>query len=261
MIVGTPAGDGTGSVVRRAHPDVQIVEVVGRPNLAELRGAAVAAARGSIIAFTDAHCAVEHGWVYAIASALECADVAAGAVRFGAPPTTANWAAFLYDYGPFLPPIAAGSTTTLSGNNIAFRREVLGDLRGFATRGFWKAFEIDRLAARGCRLVASPGMIVSWRRTATLVEVIRLRYHFGRCFAAMRLAGAGPLFGTVYRIAAPALPLLVVTRAVVRLVKKPGPLAQTVLALPAFVAIATAWGLGESVGALFGRGVSCREVY
>jgi len=260
-LVAAPVGDPVVRIVAREYPWVRVVEVAGWPNIAELRGAAIAVASGAIIAITDAHCTVEPGWIAAIERALDGADVAAGAVRNGSRKTAANCAAFLYDYGAFLPPIAARPTTTLAGNNIAYRRAVLGELGEYAPFGFWKAFVNQTLAASGRQLVATPEMVVSWRRETTLADVVRLRFHFGRCFGASRLRSSSRVFAATYRLAAPALPLVVIASAAWRLAAKPGPIGSALRAAPGFFAIAAAWGVGETIGALFGRGASCREVY
>jgi glycosyltransferase involved in cell wall biosynthesis len=261
VIVAMPEGDPAESLVAGESSWARLCSVPSWPNLAELRGAALAHARAPIVAFTDAHCVVDRGWVAAIERALAGADVAAGAVRNGARPTAANWAAFLFDYGDFLPPIRAGRAPTLAGNNIAYRREVLGDLAAYALGGFSKAFVNRRLEAEGRRLVAAPEMVVTWTRDATLAEVVRLRFHFGRCFAATRIEQGDEAFRMAYRLAAPLLPLLVIARAAARVLAKPPPLRALLPAAPGLVAIAAAWGLGETVGALSGRGSSCREVY
>jgi glycosyltransferase involved in cell wall biosynthesis len=264
VIVAVPESDPGCQVVDEEFPWAELITVSAErgANLAELRAAAYVWARGEIIAFTDAHCSVAPGWIEAIRRAIGAgADVAAGAVLNGTPGSISDWTAFLFDYGDFLPPIAAGPATTLSGNNIAYRREMLGEPESYARGGLLKYFVNLRLAREGCRMVTAPEMVVSYRRRIPLARLLRDRFHFGRCFAAQRLAEAGVAFRFWYRVLAPLLPALVVARVFRRLLARPVLRRQTVRAALPLALVGLAWGVGETAGALLGRGTSCREVY
>lgn len=264
VIVAVPESDPACRVVDEEFPWAELVTVTaGRgANLAELRAAAYVWARGEIIAFTDAHCSVAPGWIEAIRRAMASgADVAAGAVLNRTAGSMADWTAFLFDYGDFLPPIAGGPATTFSGNNIAYRREMLGDPESYARGGLLKYFVNLRLAREGRRMVTAPAMVVSYRRQIQLARLLRDRFHFGRCFAAQRLSEAGGAFRFWYRALAPLLPALVVIRLFRRLLARPVLRRETVRAALPLTLVGLAWGAGETAGALLGRGASCREVY
>jgi len=265
VIVAAPNSDPTASIVEAQFPWAEVVRVddrAGAPNLAQLRAAAYAHSRGAIVAFTDGHCEVKPGWVAAARRAIAGgADVAAGAVTNGAAKTAAGWAAFLFDYGEFFPPVNAGPARALSGNNIAYRREMLGDPAEHAGDGLLKYFVNARLADDERRLFCAPEMIVVFRRRISLARLVRDRYHFGRCFAAQRLERGAVKSRLAYRALSPILPALVVARLFGRLLARPVLRPHVVRCAIPLAVVGLAWGLGECAGALLGRGRSCREVY
>lgn len=261
VIVAMPAGDPAGPLVGQAFPVVRRVEAPGRPNLAGLRAAGYQAARGRLVAFTDAHCVVGASWVAGIRRAFAAgADAAGGAVRNGGRGLAA-WALYLFDYGPYHPPLLPGPARDLTGNSIAYRREVLGEPSLYADGGLWKVFANERLAAEGRRMIAVPEMEVTWARDVSLGRAMRDRFHFGRCFAANRAARRDRWWRAAYRLGSPLLPALVPWRALGRALRSRAPARARLLAAPGVLLIALAWGLGEAAGVWLGRGTSCREVY
>jgi hypothetical protein len=261
ILVATPAGDPTAEVVARDFPGVTRVTASARANLGELRGAAIAAARGDMIAITDPHCVVAPDWIAAIRRALASADVAGGVVENLAAATAADVAGYLFDYSAYAPPLAAGPTSDLTGNNIAYRRDVLEPLGAYARTGFLKYFVNGRLAAEGRRMVCVPDMRVGYARSYSLGRLARDRFHFGRCFAASRIAGSSPAFRAGYRAAAPLLPAIVIARLARRLLARPRYYPQVARAALPLALVGLAWGAGETAGAILGRGASCAEVY
>src|SRR5438105_15944211 len=71
IIVVDSSNDGTAEVVRRDFPAVRLIELPRRVHPGNARNRGVAAARGAILAFTDADCTVDSGWVRAIVTAHE----------------------------------------------------------------------------------------------------------------------------------------------------------------------------------------------
>src|SRR5436190_12093463 len=63
VVVVDSAGDGTSEVVASQFPDVVLVRSGRRLYPGDARNAGVERARGRILAFTDADCLVERGWV------------------------------------------------------------------------------------------------------------------------------------------------------------------------------------------------------
>ena len=79
VVVDDGSRDATASIARAAGAPVRVVAGAGEgPAAARNRGAAVAA--GAALAFTDADCAPEPGWLAALLAALEAADLVQGRV-------------------------------------------------------------------------------------------------------------------------------------------------------------------------------------
>jgi glycosyltransferase involved in cell wall biosynthesis len=75
-----------------ATDDGRVRVVSGPPrNAYAARNRAVAASSGPILAFVDADCRPDPGWLAGGLAALETADVVAGRIRFDIPPTASVW--------------------------------------------------------------------------------------------------------------------------------------------------------------------------
>lgn len=197
---------------------------------------------------------------------LEGQEVGAlgGAVELGGPPTTVNRAAFLSEYGEFIPPLAGGPTDgALPGNNLACRRAVLlewcGDI--LAREGFNKPFCQDRIRERGGTLVMRPAMRVRHLSAHRFVPFAVRRFHYARRFGATRLRLSPPRRRLLYRVFAPAVPPLLMWQRITRARRRPSNRPLLRGAIPALIAICAVWGVGEWLGYWFGPGRSCDKYY
>jgi glycosyltransferase involved in cell wall biosynthesis len=85
IVVDDGSTDGTAEVAREANPSVSVVQD-GRIGAAAARNRGAEAARGRLLAFTDADCVPDEGWLAAGARAMRGAELVQGAVR--TPPGT-----------------------------------------------------------------------------------------------------------------------------------------------------------------------------
>ncbi len=226
---------------------------------------AIKEARGGIIAIIDAHDRAEPGWLSAIAVALESPEFEAvgGEVIFDGPAHGINAAGYLFEYGAFAPPGRAGATLQdLPGNNVAYRRTVFDTTcRDMLDEGFWKPFYHRRMRDRGDQLGLVENMRVKHHIPTDLFAFCRRRYHYGRCFGAMRLAEARGVRAAVLKVFAPAaLPILCYrhTRAAWA---HPTNRALLRACLPELLLLSCSWAAGEWVGAWVGPGDACDTVY
>jgi len=183
-------------------------------NLPALKGAAIRRARGELVAIIDPSDAAAPDWASEIARAFEDPSVTAagGVVELAGSREAGNVAAYLFEYGAFNPPLVAGDTAgDLPGNNVAYRRSALvetcADL--LEAEGFNKPFFHERLRQSGGRLVIWPGMRVQHLTSYRLAAFGARRFHYGRCFGAVRVRRAALLDRAKYRVGAPLVaPLL-----------------------------------------------------
>ncbi len=247
------------------------LRVLRRPGaiLPVLKGDAIQAARAPVVAILDPADVPEPGWVAAILEGFgpdraEAVRAIGGAVLPGGTPSGANRAAYLFEYGAFNPPVTAGPTEAdLPGNNVAYRREALvvdcGDV--LAEEGFNKPFCHERIRELGGVLEIRPQMRVRHETRYGFFAFAARRFHYGRCFGATRCRRSTSRRRWLYRVFAPAVPVLLVTRHLARaLAGRSNRRLLPAAALP-LVGICLSWGVGECLGYWFGPGRSCRMFY
>lgn len=170
--------DGTGQLAR-AHPAVTRVVHTGSVGPGAARNAAVAVATGDVIAFTDADCAPEPGWLAAALSALEAgADVVQGVVMPDGP------------VGPFDRTVRVDAAGLFETANLVVRAPWLARVGGFepwlTPRGGGKELGEDvwlgwRMSRAGARVAFVPGArvrhaVFPGTPASSVAEQARLRF-------------------------------------------------------------------------------------
>jgi len=227
-----------------------------------LHGLGIAASRGRLVALTEAHCTFPPDWATLAIAAHGRSDAAAigGAVEPGASLRAPDWALYFCDYGQFLPPLTAGPTRDLPGNNVVFRRDVLDRAPEAGRVGFWKTFYCLQLADEGHLLLADPSLVVSYHRRLSPAGIVRRRFVHGRCFGAMRARRSSRARRVLFALAGPAVPWLMLARLVRRAWPKRRFRRQLLGTMPLALLCLFVWAVGEWMGNLFGAGCSCSEL-
>lgn len=251
--------------VARDRPRVRHIGLPGAA-LPALKAAAIEAARADFVAILDPTDAAEPGWIDEILAAFEDSTVAAvgGAVLLDDEAASGNVAAYLFEYGAFNPPFAAGDAPgDLPGNNVAYRRRALTETCAdiLQSEGFYKPLFHERIRARGGRLVLRPSLRVRHLTRHRFIDFGVRRFHYGRCFGATRLRNAAPARRLLYRVAAPAIVPLLFARHLRRAWGHPGNRRLLARSAPALLGVCAFWGAGEWLGCWFGAGGSCAMVY
>ena len=257
--------DGKLEALAKRFPGFRHIALPGG-NLPELKAEAIRQARSEFVAVLDPSDAAAPNWISEILVAFDDASVSAvgGSVLLSGPKTASNVAAYLFEYGAFNPPIADGETLgDLPGNNVAYRRSALIDtcFDILASEGFNKPFFHERIRACGGRLIIRPGMRVDHLTHYSLADFGARRFHYGRCFGAVR-ARRAPLGSKVlYRVFAPAVVPLLIVRHFVRNVRHAENRRLLAVAVFPLFGICVFWGIGEWLGYWFGAGRSCKKLY
>jgi glycosyltransferase involved in cell wall biosynthesis len=242
--------DGVGGLVSD-RPNVRVLALPGR-TLAELRGAALAEASSDVVAFIDPACRLTPSWLEAAHRALAGAPAASGPVAYDGGRSLATWAAFLAEYGAFLPPSSAAAG--VAGTNFVVRRSLLA-----GNGPFWKDEVVAGLRAAGRQIVAAPDLVVIHRRRWQFLPFLRDRFHHGRCYAGRRQRRIPPVERFARALAAPLTGLLLFGRLARAFWPKRRRRPAFVLAAPWTVSFLLAWAFGEAIGYLLGPGESCRQ--
>lgn len=246
----------------RSLPEVRHLVVPPGP-MPVVKGAAMAAARGALVAVLDPADEAEPGWLAGLQTAMKNGAAAAGGgVLLHPECSVSDQAAYLFEYGAFVPPLADGPTHgDLPGNNVVYRRQALQDWCGdLLAGGFWKPFFHQRIRGQGGVLLLTGAMVVRHRTSYRAGAVLRRFYHFGRCFGGMRPAHATPGRNLMFRLLGPLVPLVLSARHLSRAAGHPASRRLLPGAGAMLVAICWAWGVGECLGYWLGPGASCRRV-
>ena len=266
--------------VRKDHPGTVVIAVPPGTPIPQMRAigirkatasAAPASAAPAIavpaIAVIEDHVIVPPGWARAMLDALDAgADVAGGAVDNAATGTWVDWSAFLCEYSGTLPPLPAGPSDWLPGNNVIYRTAVLVRHDAVLDEGKWENRLHDAIRAGGPGFAGSPLML-----HPEIVVVHKMHYSFGLYMAQRYLysrsyAGAmrdGMPKGKQIVMGAAALialPPLMFLRTIQRIRAKRRYPRELIRALPLLVPFCLSWGAGEAAGYWFGPGRAMSRV-
>lgn len=171
-----------------------------------------------------------------------------------------DWVTYFIEYNGYLPPWPDGDTWSLSGANLAYRRETLQANLNLLSGGYWEATLHPKLLAEGARFRGVRNMIVYHRGPFDYLYYLRQRYLFSRAFAGARRGDLSALQRLAYLLAAPAIPLLLLGRMAARVWAKKCHVDKFVLSLPLLIPAITIYVVGEWMGYAFGPGRALMEV-
>jgi len=231
-----------------------------------LKGRAIQAAKGDIIAILDPGAVAPADWIENIILGLKDEKVSAigGAVIFYGGETAANKGAYLFEYSAFNPPVNAGPTKgDLAGNSVAYRRTALteGCRDILAKEGFYKPFCHDQLRALGGQLMINSDIIIHHCTDYSFLPFSVRRGHYGRCFGASRLRHSTSKQRLLLRTFAPLVPLLLIYRNIAKTIQRPNNRKMLFQAWIPLIGICVFWGVGEWLGYWLGPGKSCEKYY
>lgn len=260
VLVPERCGEDVRTRIRARFPDVRVLPAPADATIPEMRSMAFRAARADSVAVIEDHVIVPDGWARALLEARrQGAAVVGGSVRNVATERLVDRAAFLCEYSHLLPPLPAGPSTWLTGNNTVYARDLL--LRyGPEAAGRWESDLHDALRRHGVTLSMRPDITVGHKKHYTVGEYVSQRYLYARSYAAARFAQAGAVKRAVGGAAAMALPPVLLYRILRRVLSKGQHTWDLVTSLPLLIVFVCAWAAGEVVGAWAGDGGALARV-
>lgn len=166
--------------VARSHPVVGRVVVETRPGSYAARNAGVAAARGRVVAFTDADCRPAPDWLRQGLAALDDADLVGGAVVASSSPRPTIWER--YDRAIYLDQARAVRDEGYAATaNMLVRADVLAAVGPFdgSLRSSGDLEWGQRATAAGFRLVHAADAVVVHLPRRTAGQTWRLHRRLG----------------------------------------------------------------------------------
>jgi glycosyltransferase involved in cell wall biosynthesis len=180
LVVDNGSTDGTLDVLRGYAGRITVLHEQRR-GAGAARNAGIAAARGEVVAFTDADCVVDTRWLGNLVGALADPDVGAvGGTILAADPANRveRYGEGIHDHHLAIEVYRPPYAITM---NWASRRAVLQELGGFDER-FLRSQDVDlsyRLVQSGRTLVFAPEAIVRHHNERTIVGLAREGFTHG----------------------------------------------------------------------------------
>jgi hypothetical protein len=254
-------GGEVATTVREQFPWATLLAVPGDTTIPMMRHIAIQQATGDAVAVIEDHIIVPPAWGRQLLDGLAAgSDVVGGPIENAATGRLLDWSTFLCEYSACLPPLPAGPVAWLPGNNVIYRREVLGRFRDVTAEGRWENRLHDAMKAAGITLICDPAIVVGHKKHFGFGEYISQRYLYSRSYAGARVRGAPLARRLATGVAAFALPPLLLVRTLRSILAK-GVSPGLVLATTPLIAIyVTSWGFGEVIGYWFGAGDSLARV-
>jgi hypothetical protein len=260
VLVVNRLGEAASAAIRTEAPWVRILPVSASTTIPQMRALAFRETKCETVAVIEDHVIVPPGWAERLLSQLGSHAVVGGAVENAATETLLDWAAFLCEYSHCLPPLPEGDAAWLTGNNIAYRRDVVEKHLGLLEAGQWENALHDALRNEGVALWCDPRLVVGHKKHYTFWEYFSQRYLYSRSYAGARAAGGSAPRKLAMGAAAFALPPLLFARTVQRILAKGQHTEKLWPSLPLIALFVLAWGWGEVVGYWFGAGDSLARV-
>jgi hypothetical protein len=254
-------GDGVRTEVARRFPKARLIPVPRETTIPRMREIAFEEASADAVAVIEDHVIVPPGWARQLLDARrETGAVVGGSIDNAARSSVVDWAAFLCEYSHCITPLPAGPTNGLPGNNIVYDRALLQRYRATIAAGKWENHLHDTMHRDGVPMVLRPDIGVGHKKHYTVGEYLSQRFLYARSYAGERVKGMPLSKRLVYGAAAFALPPLLLSRTVTRVLAKRRYRMQLLLSIPLLVLFIASWTAGEIVGYWFGPGDSLSRV-
>lgn len=245
-----PFGDALhGAELITAPPDVSIFR---------LWGLALSVATTPHVAFLDARCPIDPGWLETVLVALSKGDATLfGPVRCGWPARSEHILGYLVEYLQFNPPLTE-SLRERPGVNFISTRMTASDPAVLVAGEFMKTRLLALLDARGARVRPVAGATVTYRKAFGFSRYLQHRFDHGRCYGANRTF---PIPGArlLALAATPALPMVRTWR-IFRAARTVGMRSACWRWLHRILIAETFWSAGEAWGYLSGEGDARRRL-
>jgi hypothetical protein len=210
-----------------------------------------------MIAFTTAQLRVKPSWARAIVQELERGTAAtSGPLALGQHSSPVDWATFYLRYAQFLDVSIRKPVTVaqMPGENCAYQADELYRRRALLSHGFWEVEMNRAILAEGGRMTRVPDAEAVFGPASTFKAACLNRFAHGRHSGADRIR-RGERSPWQILSASPVGPLVLVLRAVRRVMRIREHRIRFTVALPWFLVFACSWAAGEAWGAVQGSGI------
>lgn len=252
---------GTPDLLQKKHAWASFIPVPRDMTIPDMRAVAFRMASKESVAVIEDHVVVPPGWARALLDAqTPDSPVVGGAVDNAATERLVDWAAFLCEYSQSLPPLPAGKSDWLTGNNVVYPRTLLQKHRRVVESGAWENQLHDAIKADGVALTCVPSIVVGHKMHYTVGLYMSQRFLYSRSYAGTRARGQSLPKRLIMAAASVALPPVLLKRIVSRVRPRAPYSAKLGKTLPLIALFVVAWAAGEMVGYVLGSGRSLSKV-
>jgi hypothetical protein len=248
ILVVDGSADSTLEAVRTRFADARFIAMPRGTLVPALWGRGLREARGKVVAFTIAQCRVGTEWARTLIDGIRTGAAGIGGPLDVLPGTSATGRATFYlRYSAWLAS-SDGPAREIAGDNAAYDHAALKAARSDVGEAFWEVEAHERFRELGRTLVMRS------RATAWFTDDTRLLTMAARRFAHGRHSGAFRVrqgIRTRWQMVggAPLVPLVLFARVARRVARVRGHVPRFVTSLGAFLVLASAWAVGEAIGA------------
>jgi hypothetical protein len=245
--------------LRERWPQARVIEFDEPTSVPALRAAGVAAATAPYVAVIEDHCVVRNGWASELLGSHRAGrSVVGGPIRNGST-RIRDWAGFLFEYSPYMEPIAPGAAADLPGMNVSYDRKAIAEIDDLLRQGKWEGWLHARLRSRGFELYLDDDAVIHHVKDFGFWEFVAQRFHYSRAFAGMRNADLGAR-RFLYALAAPAIAPLLYFRIARNVLRRRRNRRELLLATPLLIVYTVVTAVGEGIGFTLGGGRSLLRV-
>ena len=257
VILVDSSGDAAPALVRERFPWVKVLAFPERKYPGEARNLGIAQARGEIIAFLDADCTADRGWVEEILKVHRAGHpVVSGAVENGSRESLVGWAYYFAEFSQWMPGGSRGLVRDIAGCCLSIDRAVFRKCGPFLEGTYCSdtAFQW-RIGREGIRAHFFPSIRVAHHLTGCGVGAfLAHEVLHGRSFANVRVREEA-ISGwrrAALLLAAPLLPFVLFGRIFARVMRTGKLVSRFLAASPLVLLGVAAWSWGEFLGYLGG---------
>ena len=248
------------TTLARFFPSVRFLHLPDLVTVPALRWAALRRSSGEIVAAVESRCVPAADWCETILAAHERnpdAPAIGGPVGIMQGASTFDLGLYFSEYGLFVPPAAEGPARRLSGANLSYKREALERARDLLDAGAWETLLHERWLREGRRLLLCSAE-VAFHNTMRPAKALLQRFHYGRGYAADRIAGRSFAVRPFFAAATVLLPFLLTARSASHARRSPWR-GRFLRALPWLILMNLFWSAGELAGYVTGEPGSPRN--
>ena len=260
VIVADRLGQDVRQKLSSDFPQTVVIPAAYDTTIPALREMGISQATAPAVGVIEDHVIVPRDWARRMLDALNDHDVVGGAIENAATETYMDWSAFLCEYSGSLPPLPAGPSGGVPGNNVVYRKSVLDKYHAVLGEHKWENRLHDAMREDGIELIMRPDIVVGHKMHYSFWLYFSQRYLYSRSYAGARVSGAPLSRRLIMGLAAFALPPLMFYRTISRVWSKRVHLDHLVKSVPVLVLFCLAWGAGEVAGYWFGAGKSLSKV-